>query len=54
VHDAWAKHEIELGKACPDGLAEGYPGTAIVDNDDFKDDDLTGETTSHRTNMMFV
>ena len=24
----------------------------IVDNDDFEDDDLTGENTSHRTNMF--
>ena len=29
-------------------------GTAIIDNDDFKDDDLTGGETSHRTNMMFI
>jgi len=30
------------------------PGTAVMDNDDFKDDTLTGAGTSHRTNVMFV
>ena len=30
------------------------PGTVIMDNDDFKDDTLTGSNTSHRTNVMFV
>ena len=54
LHEAWAKHEIEKSQVCPDEIADGYPATVIVDNDDFKDDDLTGGTTSHRTNMMFV
>ena len=54
LHEAWAKHEIEKSKICPDEIADGYPATVIVDNDDFKDDDLTGGTTSHRTNMMYV
>ena len=37
---------------CQAAKAEGKAGTVIIDNDDFKDDDLTGCTTPHRTNMM--
>jgi hypothetical protein len=54
LHEAWAKYEIEKSKVCPEEIEEGYPATIIVDNDDFKDNDLTGGTTSHRTNMIFV
>ena len=39
---------------CLAEIAEGKAGTVIIDSDDFKDDDLTGGATSHRTNMMFV
>ena len=39
---------------CPAETAKGKAGTVIIGNDDFKDDDLTGGTTSHRTNMMFM
>ena len=38
----------------PEELAEYLPGVAIMDNDDFQDDKLTGAETSHRTNIMFV
>ena len=54
ILDTWAYNDIEQHSICPEEIAEGIPGTAIIDNDDFKDDDLTGGTTSHRTNMMFV
>ena len=40
--------------AHPEELAEGLPGTGILDNDDFQDDTLTGANTSHHTNVMFV
>ena len=53
LFDAWTYDDVENGEVCPDELAIGKPGTAIIDNDDFKDDSLTGET-SHRTNMMFI
>ncbi|KAG0710220.1 hypothetical protein GWK47_002572 [Chionoecetes opilio] len=53
-YDAWAKFDIETNRACPDELAMGQPGTAVMDNDDFKDDTLTGANTSHRTNVIFV
>ncbi|KAK4304159.1 hypothetical protein Pmani_023879 [Petrolisthes manimaculis] len=45
---------LEQNKACPEELAIGMPGTAVMDNDDFSDDTLTGANTSHRTNVMFV
>ena len=36
-------------------IALKYPATAIVDNDDFKSDSLTGKSESdHRTNVIFV
>ena len=31
----------------PKEIANYYPGTAVMDNDDFKDDTLTGGDTSH-------
>ena len=34
--------------------AEGKAGTVITNNDDFKDNNLTGGIASHRTNMMFL
>ncbi|KAG0725586.1 hypothetical protein GWK47_038368 [Chionoecetes opilio] len=54
LFDAWAKFDIETNRACPDELAMGQPGTAVMDNDDFKDGTLTGANTFHRTNVMFV
>ena len=39
---------------CPPQLLNGFLGTATIDNDDFREDILTGGGTSHRTNMMFV
>ena len=54
LHECWALDEFERQPACPAEIAEGKVGTVIIDNDDFKGDYLTGGTTSHRTNMMFV
>ena len=54
LYATWASREIELG-CCPEEIAENVPGTAIMDNDDFKCDSLTGEAlTDHRTNVMLV
>ena len=39
---------------CPAEIAEGKAGTVVIDNDNFRDDDLTVGTTSHRTNMILV
>jgi hypothetical protein len=54
LYDSWAKHDIEQNDICPGELAEGVPGTGILDHDDFRDDTLTGADTSHRTNVMFM
>ena len=53
LYATWTNHEIKHG-CCPKELASNYLATAIMDNDDFKDDTLTGADTSHRTNVMFV
>ena len=54
MHGCWALDEFERQPVCLGDTGEGKTGTVIIDNDDFKDDDLTGCMTSHRTNMMFV
>ena len=54
LNESWALDEFENNEVCPAEIAEYKPGTVIIDIDDFKDDDLTGGMTSHRTNMMFV
>ena len=53
-YECWALDEFERQPVCPAEIAEGKAGAVLIDNDDFKDDDLTGGMTSHRTNMMFV
>ena len=30
----------QVNKICPEELAYGYPGTVVIDNDDFKEDAL--------------
>ena len=54
IYKAWTKFEVESNDVCPQQLAEGFPGIAIMDNDDFQDDTLTGANTSNRTNVMFL
>ena len=54
LHDSCALQELEESEVCPAEIAEGKAGTVIINNDDFKDGDLTGGMATHRTNMMFV
>ena len=55
LYDYWALMDAEASQTCPQALAEGKPGIAIIDNDDFKLDSLTGKAEgAHRTNVMFV
>ena len=54
LRDAWAVHDLQRCTACPHEIAEDRPGVVIVDNDDFRNDTLTGGNTSHRTNVMYV
>ena len=53
LYASWTNAELTGNKCAPE-LAENYPAIAIMDNDDFKDDTLTGPDTSHRTNVIFV
>ena len=54
LRDCWALHDLEKTFICPAELGNGVPGVQIVDNDDFRNDTLTGSGTSHRTNVMYV
>ena len=55
LYDSWALKDLNENSVCPAELAEEKPGTAIMDNDDWQTEDITGETASvNRTNMMFV
>jgi len=54
LRDFWVVNDLKCSSDCPFELAEGKPAIAIVDNDDFKSDTLTGAGQSHRTNVMFV
>ena len=54
LESARAYHENQVSQVCRKELAYGYPGIAVIDNDDFREDTLTGGRTSHRTNMIFV
>ena len=53
LYAIWAKQDVESG-SCPFEIAYDLLGTAIMDNDDFQNDTLTGATGSYRTNVMFV
>ena len=55
LYDTWALDDLSKNNQCPSELAEDEPGTAILDNDNWITEDITGETTAvNRTNMMFV
>ena len=54
VRDFWAVNDLKHSSDCPFELADGKPAIAVVDNDDFKMDTLTGAGQAHRTNVMFV
>ena len=43
LHECWALDESERQPLHPAETAEGKAGTVIINNDDFKDVDLTGE-----------
>ncbi len=54
LRDAWAVNDLQLCFECPNEIAEDKPGVIIVDNDDFRNDTLTGGNTSHHTYVMYV
>ena len=54
LHQYWALDEFQRQPVCTVEIAEVKAGTVIIDNDNLKDDDLTGGTTPHRINVMFL
>ena len=54
LRDFWVFSDLKSTPNCPSELAFGKPAIAVVDNDDFKSDTLTGAGQAHRTNVMFV
>ncbi|KAI9517797.1 hypothetical protein NQZ68_000966 [Dissostichus eleginoides] len=55
LYDHWALMDLEASATCPQEIADSKPAIVIVDNDDFKIDTMTGNSTgAHRTNVMFV
>ena len=54
LHDVWTMHDLKRCSVCPYEIAEKVPSISIIDNDDFRNDTLTGGGTAHRTNWMFL
>jgi len=54
LRDFWVVNDLKFSLDCPIELAVGQPAIAVVDNDDFNSDTLTGADQSHCTNVMFV
>lgn len=55
LYDHWALMDVEASATCTQEIADGKPAIVIIDNDDFKIDTLTGNSTgAHRTNVMYV
>ena len=42
LRDAWAVHDLQLCTDCPNEIIDDMPGVMIMDNDDFRNDTLTG------------
>ena len=55
LYDFWGLDELQNNPKCPAEIADGKPGTVILDNDDWQISDVTGGSQSvNRTNMMFI
>ena len=55
LQDVWALNDLQLSPFCPFEIANKIPAIVVVDNDDFKVDSLTGNSShAHRTNVMYV
>ena len=55
LYELWSMYDIKANWwTCPNMLADGFPGTGILDNGDIQDDTLTGADTFHKTNIVFV
>ena len=54
LRDWWKVCDLENASICLPGLGTCKPGIQIVDNDDIRNDTLTGAGTSHRTKIMYI
>lgn len=55
LYDHWGLMDVEASATCPQEIADGKPAIVIIDNDDFKIDTLTGNSTgAHQTTVMYV
>ena len=55
LQDFWALNDLQLSPFCPFETANKIPAIVVADNDDFKVDSLTGNSShAHRTNVMHV
>ena len=54
LRDVWTMHDLNRCSLCPDEIAEMEPSISIIDNDDFRNNTLTGGGTAHRCNWMFL
>ena len=52
LHDCWVLDEFGWQLVCAVEIAEDKAWPVIIDDDHFKDDNLTGGTTPHTTNML--
>ena len=54
LRDWWKLCDLENASISLPGLGTCKPGIQIVDNDDVRNDTLTGAGTSHRTKIMYI
>ena len=55
LQDFWALNDLQLSPFCPFKIVNKIPAIVVVDNNDFKVDSLTGNSShAHRTNVMYV
>ena len=54
LRDWWALCDLEIASICPPELSNDLPSIQIVDNDDYRNDTLTGGGTSLLTNVMYI
>ena len=54
LYSAWSLKAIETNNTCSSEITQDIPGVVVLDNDDFREDTLTGGGTSHFTNVCIL
>ena len=54
LRDWWKLCDLENASICLPGLGTCKPGIQIVDNNDIRNDTLTGAGTSHRNKIIYI